>query len=555
MSFSFRKKIAAALTAVALALGVGFVATAPAAQADEVTFDPQATTEVGKKSDDVALDAKRNRLYVVDSGEGKPTDKTSKVTWLNSADNTAAAESINLEEGVAKKLLLSNDGDTLFVVHSKSTNAISIINLNDNSVKKIDKLVASPHSINGVVQGSASDKLYIYERTAINTLNPTTLEKGTKIALPDSMTYIDPPKAGVRPHPFASNQIDKMVYDSTRNYFWTIVTNANRSKGFVTVFDLNKNAWREDIKLDLREKTFTNGVLGGVPSNLAFDKAHGALHIVVKKWTGNPNPESWPGTDEARMVTYDIETGNTLGDSFVSLRGSGEIEVNPVTHEVYVAIPANNTLAVISPKTWTAKTVHDYNEAIAINGVNNANTFGLAIDSEKGKVYTSHPAGRGNTKVSVLSRTGETPAYTDRKPTRIGLVVEEEAAVNWHGPAAPEVTPAAAGVCEPTISDINFNWGLSGYVRDYFSLVYRYGDNVKKNDDRSATWTAGKGRYDEKTGAGELIWPGGINYAGYGNAGFNYGNPKLEVRADKTASLSMDIEIHYGMPNVNPKGF
>ncbi|MDO4241066.1 MAG: YncE family protein [Microbacteriaceae bacterium] len=521
MTLKIRKKLLAVATAAALTLGMGATAMpAHAENGNPYNFDTAA--EVNGNTEVLALDEANNRLYQAFI----PSERKAmgEIAWLDTATNKAndATANFKLEAGQPDNVLLSKDGTKLFVSHrDKAT--ISIVDVATGKSQKVEKVTGWNY---GMVEDAKTGDLYVWESKHIVKVDPKTLTKSEPIRI---STEKDP-------------EIKKVVFDSKSNYLWVLAGKEN----VLTAYDINTGKWLESLKFDLSSIEFEQAVLGGRAVDAVFDAEHDLLHILV-------SPKYGEKFKNNRVISFDISKHKTVGNRFIEVgEGTGDIKLNPKTFEIYVTNRTNNTLSVISPETWDATVAVNFGQKGVTEGDGtegrHANTTGIAVNKAGDKLYVSHPRGKSDAKkkVSVITRTGAAPKFTERKATNAKVTKQEPVKLDWNGPKA--LDPSKTPMCAAPATGGSLAWGLSQYAQHWESAPM--GKTVKTGDDHPVyTWNDAKGWYNAKTGEAELNWGEGVDYTAYpwfGGVGFNYGNPQLKIAADKSATLTFDLKWKIG---------
>lgn len=504
--FSRRKK---QFAAVLLACCTALMTLTPAQASDEVQFSLETTVAAGGVSRDIVLDDAKNRAYiVVDRGEGT----NGAITWLDTTTNQPSTTLWELPAAAPSSLALSPDASKLYVAHYRNS-AFSVI---DTATGASETFSGIPKFVSGVTVDTDTGAVYVYDSKGLYPV--------------DVATKTVAPLISVSNEKYPS--VRDVVYDSQNKVFWIAEARAK----ILTAFSTQTNAWVQDLALPLASQVFDDVEIGGRPLSLELDTEHHKLYILMRSTLA----DQW---EQDRILTFDTKLRLFVGENFLTVgKNVYDLSVNPATGELYTSNGHDNTVSMISPDTWDERVIVDFNQAgvTAGTGAGAANTWGLATNEAGTSLYVSHPF-TDTSRISVLNRSGAVPIFMERPQTPGQTpVVPEETAEPWSGPAA--ASNAAAAVCAVNVTEPTLSWGVNDYTAAW---KIRAREGVTKNEQGEYVWAGGSGWYNPLTGEAQLSWGSGFHIQHYETLVpelvSTWGNPQLTVKADKTATLTMDL--------------
>lgn len=500
-----KKQLAALLLACCTAL----LPLTPAQATDEVQFSIETTATAGGVSRDIVLDDAKNRAYiVVDRGE----DTNGAITWLDTATNQPSTTVWELQAAAPSSIALSPDTTKLYVAHYRN-GSFSVI---DTATGAAETFAGIPKFVSGISVDTDTGAVYVYDSKGLYPVDIAAKTVGAQIAV------------STEKYP----AVRDVVYDSASKVFWIA---EGRAK-VLTAFSTQTNAWVQDLALPLATQTFEGTAIGGRPTSLELDPQHHKLYILMRSTLA----DQW---QQDRILTFDTNLRLFVGETFLTAGTNVyDLSVNPQTGELYTSNGHDNTVSMISPDTWQERVIVDFNQAgvTAGTGAGEANTWGLAANAAGTKLYVSHPF-KDNSRVSVLQRSGAEPLFLERPATPGQTPAEPEETVEpWAGPAA--ANNSAAAVCAVNVTEPTLSWGVNDYTAAW---KVRPRAGVMKNEQGEYVWSGGSGWYNPLTGEAELSWGSGFHIQHYETLVpelvSTWGNPQLTVKADKTATLTMDL--------------
>lgn len=497
---------AGALVALLLA-GLALILTPLSAHADSSQFSLTATATVGETSRDAVVDDARGRVYVTVD----PSSGPGQITWYDIATGAPSGSSITLPQSDPTDIALSADGNRLYVIFNTSQ-TLAIVDLTSPTFETRERS-GTPSYPSGLVEDTDTGVVYVFDSTALTRVDPSTGAVSAPIAI------------STERYPL----IKDAVYDATNHMVWIAEGRAKVITGYSTI----TGAWVDSLAFPVSALVVDGTPVGGRAAALAMDETLGELHIAV-----NPTiSDSW---DRTKVVSLRVADGRFVGTPVEVGENVYEMAVNPATHEVVTTDGFTNTVSVIRPDTWTAETAVDFTTAGVTQGTGSpyADTWGLGISADGSRIFASHPY---SDRLSEISRAGDAPVVTEREVTPGQEAGPEEPTVNepWEGPAAPTASATPAGASATT--DGALTWAINTYMQAWGPRAL--GDAVKSGTDYG--FSNGIGWVDRASGAADLVWDGGIFIQHYPALAPEVttilGNPRLQIDADGTGSLSFDV--------------
>ncbi|SDQ12284.1 hypothetical protein [Leucobacter chromiiresistens] len=503
------RALAVALTALLLG-GLALILMPQPAHAAASQFALAGTHGVGEVSRTAVVDDARQRVYVtVDSSTGGTP--RGQIAWFDMQTGAPSAEVIDLPKAEPSDLVLSADGRSLYVSHSR-TGTISVVDL-DSAEHDVREIAGVPALPSGMVEDRDTGLLYVYDSSALTRVNPATGEVSAPIAI------------STERYPL----IKDAVYDAANHMIWIAEGRAKVITGYSTI----TSTWVDSLAFPVSALVVDGAPVGGRAAALAMDEGLGELHIAVSPTL----TDSW---ERSKVVSLRVADGRFVGSPIEVGENVYEMEVDPTTHEVFTTDGFSNAVSVISPDTWTAQQAVDFTAAGVTGGTGsgNADTWGLGIGAGGSRIFVTHPY---TDRLSELVRTGDIVEPTQRAVTPGQEAEPEPPAENgpWEGPAAPE--PGDAPAEATTIDDGGLAWAVNDYMLAWSPRPL--GATTRENAEFA--FADGAGWVDTATGAADLVWRDGIfvqHYPGLApEVSTILGNPRLQIAADGTGSLSFDV--------------
>ncbi|MEV8339192.1 LPXTG cell wall anchor domain-containing protein [Leucobacter sp. NPDC077196] len=503
------RALAVALITLLLA-GLALILIPQAARADASQFTLMGTHQVGQLSRTAVVDDVRQRVYVTVEPSADAST-LGQIAWFDMQTGAPSAEVISLPQAEPTDIVLSADGSSLYVLHNR-TGTISVVNL-DSAGHEVREISGVPTFPSGMVEDRDTGMVYVFDSSAIT---PVKVKTGLASA---------PVAISTERYPL----IKDAVYDATNHMIWVAEGRAKVITGYSTI----TGAWVDSLAFPVSALVVDGEPVGGRAAALAMDEGLGELHIAVSPTL----TDSW---DRSKVVSLRVADGRFVGSPIEVGENVYEMEVNPKTHEVFTTNGFSNSVSVISPDTWTAQQAIDFTAAGVTDGTGSgyADTWGLDVNADGSRVYVSHPY---SDRLSGLSRSGDLPVPTHREFTLGQEDVPEPPAENapWEGPEAPAPSETPSGASET--NDGSLAWALNNYMLAWSPRPL--GATTREN--ANFGFADGSGWYDTTTGAADLVWRDGIfvqHYPGLApDVSTILGNPRLQIAADGTGSLSFDV--------------
>ncbi|MFK0728327.1 PT domain-containing protein [Rothia sp. BD8] len=411
----------------------------------------------------------------------------------------------------------SADGSRLYVLNA-SDGSITVLDARSGAVEReIEGVVTSS---NGIVLDSDSGDLYVFDNFGLQRVIPGTGE------------VMERTEVSRHERPFVRDA----VYDAQHRLVWL----ANANEGVVTAYSTVTHQWVRTVRVPVAEYRFEDTVLGANPRSLAIDPQLGNLYI---------------GTSGSKVAVVQTSTGKHLGAPISVVGESTSLTVNPRTHEVVAGHGRANTVSVISPQTWTVASSLDLHAAGITGpaGFFTSDVTDVETGADGTEVYVSHER---TGRVSILDRSGDIPEVT---PLSVAPGQDEApdpqepgpGGEPWDGPATADPLQRPADAVE--VSHPSLSWAVNDYMRSWtpepLGPVTREGQQY--------VFGEGRGWYDGRSGRASVAWDGGVRIRHYAIMApgviTSFGNPRLDVEADGSARLS--VELSWMLNDENSGGY